>query len=64
MNCSRCGLPVSWALRMFGGCVVHATVLYAYAKLLLADARYARPNVWGCDRCKVAGVIPEGDTHE
>lgn len=56
MNCIQCGEPVSWTVRIlsfFGP----ASLLYHYGKLLGSDPRYSPPDVWGCDRCKTAGLI-------
>lgn len=59
MLCTKCGAPVSWTVRVFEF-VGNWVMLYYYASMLREDRiSTTEHNVWGCDRCKVAGALPE-----
>ena len=63
--CPHCYHSVSWTLKLpAGGFIGNAKLLYHYGKLLLLDCRYPYPelpDIWGCDRCEMAGLIPAQD---
>ena len=54
--CPHCGGAV-WTARVIGF-IGSARMLYHYAKLIGFNPRYARPDVWGCDACELAGLLP------
>lgn len=60
MNCTLCKQPVSWTVKVFDF-IGNTAMLYHYGKLLGAETRFTPHNVWGCDRCKVAGGISVED---